>query len=624
MRLASGDILTWLNSDDQLAPGALAAMALAFHQSGADMVAGVCELYRDGELVESHLTSCEDGELPLSDLLDLDGSWNQGQFFYQPEVMFTRRIWELAGAHVDESWHYSMDYELWLRFAAEGARLHVIGRPICRFRLHAAQKTHDREFLSELPKVKSAFEARLPQTLPSRRCGSVGSLRVLFFNDLGWIGGASIAHQRLAAAAAKAGHDVISIAVTEFVDPTSPAIASDAVLRAMGEWDPDVVVLGNLHGAGLPPDLVGDIVARWRTVFVLHDLWLVTGRCPYPGTCTRFTTGCDAQCPTAHEYPPLAPAKISTAWSRRREFLRSANLCVLANSDWTLALARRASPETRFGRLKLSVPLDVFRPRDKQSCRRELGIPAHRFVVVFSSASLEDPRKGLHLLRGALDRLNLDDVLAVTLGRDYSGGAGIAGVHQLGFISDPERLAMAYACADVYVGPSTEESFGQVFVEAAACGIPSVGFAVGGVPESIAHGLSGLVVQETSAQGLADAILTLYDNPDLRHSMSSWARLWAENEWSEARSYHSLFAGLQRLTAFSLAPKIRQLANPRSVGCRFLEPPGSAGTKRTRRLTTWLILNGSWFARRVWLKAPAGRTKTLVHKLVYRMRQPRR
>ncbi|QYO64430.1 glycosyltransferase [Leptolyngbya sp. 7M] len=156
---ATGEILTWLNSDDRLAPNALYAMALAFYTSGADVVAGVCQLFRDGIEIEQHLTSCVDGLLPLGDLLDLDRCWLKGKFFYQPEVMFTRSIWERSGGYVDESLFYSMDYELWTRFAAQGARLYVIGHPIAQYRMHAAQKT------SEVDK----YEPELRQTCEALR-----------------------------------------------------------------------------------------------------------------------------------------------------------------------------------------------------------------------------------------------------------------------------------------------------------------------------------------------------------------------------------------------------------------------------------------------------------------------
>ena len=54
-----------------------------------------------------------------------------------------REIWERAGGTFRDDCTYSMDYELWLRFARHGARLCVLGRPLARFRLHGAQKTAD-------------------------------------------------------------------------------------------------------------------------------------------------------------------------------------------------------------------------------------------------------------------------------------------------------------------------------------------------------------------------------------------------------------------------------------------------------------------------------------------------
>ena len=165
-----------------LEPDALAAMAMAFATSAADMVAGVCTLHRDGQYLGRHMTTCGDGPLPLADLLDLDACWLRGQFFHQPEVMFTRTLWERAGANVDEGLFYSMDYDLWVRFAKAG-RLHVIGRPIALFRVHEKQKTYqvgsyEPEFA--LSAIGMPREASSPPGSPSKRpaariCGSCSS-----------------------------------------------------------------------------------------------------------------------------------------------------------------------------------------------------------------------------------------------------------------------------------------------------------------------------------------------------------------------------------------------------------------------------------------------------------------
>lgn len=136
---ATGKILTWLNSDDRLAPGALASVALAHDLTGADIFAGICELFNASGTTVSHLTSCASAPLSLDDFLD-EEFMREGWSFYQPEVMFTRELWARAGGCLDEELHYVMDYDLWLRFAVAGARLQVIGQPVAQLRLHEEQK----------------------------------------------------------------------------------------------------------------------------------------------------------------------------------------------------------------------------------------------------------------------------------------------------------------------------------------------------------------------------------------------------------------------------------------------------------------------------------------------------
>jgi hypothetical protein len=234
MALATGHIVTWLNSDDMLAPGALAAAALAFHTSGADMIAGICRLYRDGHYVGAHLTSCPDNDpLPLNDLLDLDHCWNAGQFFYQPETMYTRDLWQRAGARVDESLYYSMDYELWLRFALAGAKLHVIGRPIAHFRMHEEQKTSaPAKFKAELTTCRDNFirKHNLTPTPVPARTGAKQFLRMTI----------PATHAAVGRAIATAGHHVTVVgkgaeAPTADLDLTAPAAN---VIATSNEFQP--------------------------------------------------------------------------------------------------------------------------------------------------------------------------------------------------------------------------------------------------------------------------------------------------------------------------------------------------------------------------------------------------
>jgi hypothetical protein len=100
-------------------------------------------------------------DLPLGRLLDIDGSWTRGDFFYQPEVFWTREIWQKAGSRVAKDLYYSMDYELWLRMAESGARIVHVPDTLAVYRMHEGQKTAgaDLPYVPELRQVASRHRA---------------------------------------------------------------------------------------------------------------------------------------------------------------------------------------------------------------------------------------------------------------------------------------------------------------------------------------------------------------------------------------------------------------------------------------------------------------------------------
>lgn len=556
MSHATGDILTWLNSDDMLAPGALAAAAMAFDTHPADMLAGICQLYRDGRLVAQHLTSCADGTLPLKDLLDLEHGWNAGQFFHQPEVMFTRELWLRSGGHLDERMFYSLDYELWLRFARAGARLHVIGRPLAWYRIHEDQKTYAlSSFLPELTECRDAFLKENGLTPETQAIGpSRPKLRITMLNDHGGYYGAGIAHIRLARALAWAGHELSVVAVLDSPERglAPPRYTAQSVLDRVASTAPDLVIVGNLHNANADPMLLNLLAERFPTLVMMHDFWILTGRCAYTGNCEKYLSGCDETCPTPNEYPALPPAEIADAWLKKRLLLSAESRPVLlANSEWTAAFARQALAAS--GRkaasievVRLSFPLDVFHPRDRRAAREQFSLPLDRFIVLLP-ASLEDHRKGGRTLLDALARLELPGLLVVVTGWPSQDVSFPFEVVQLGYINDPHKVALLNSGADVVVAPSSAETFGQVFIEAIACGTPVAGYPVAAVPEAIRDGVTGLLASDDKPASLAAAVHHLYIHPKLRHDLARWGRLYVENEWSEFSAYRHFFLTLQRL-----------------------------------------------------------------------------
>jgi glycosyltransferase involved in cell wall biosynthesis len=332
-------------------------------------------------------------------------------------------------------------------------------------------------------------------------------------------------------------------------DREVPVYTVESVMDRISATRPDLVVVGNLHNAAAEPMLLNFLSERFPTLVVMHDFWILTGRCAYTGGCEKYLTGCDDTCPTADEYPALPPAEIADAWKKKRLLLQAEKRpALLANSEWVASVARETMGKSSEGapsieRVHLSFPLDVFRPRDRRDCREQFGLPQNAFIVLLP-ASLQDSRKGGRKFLAALERLGLPNLLVVALGPTTDGIETTVQVRQLGFVTDPYQIARLNSAADVVVVASSAETFGQVCIESIACGTPAVAFPVTGVREALRDGVTGVLAADTEPASLAAAVQHLYNRPDLRRDISRWGRLYVENEWSEFSAYRHFFLAL--------------------------------------------------------------------------------
>jgi GT2 family glycosyltransferase len=251
LRLADGEIITWLNSDDMQGPGTLHQAALHWLASGADVVAGICAEHRARAFAVINKPSATDRDFNPAQLARIFPHWFAGMYFFQPEVFFTRTILEKAGL-LDESLHYAMDYDLWLRFAKAGARLEVVCWPFAFFRLHAAQKTARAvECLAEQAEVRNRHHPLEPRD--ERRHQIERQLAALRARPAPRI--ALLVHRfaSLFTAAATADGWVM------VTDPTDPVLGrADAVMVAIGSDRAEIPLLQSLRRAN--PDR---LIAGW-------------------------------------------------------------------------------------------------------------------------------------------------------------------------------------------------------------------------------------------------------------------------------------------------------------------------------------------------------------------------
>ncbi|SHN54900.1 Glycosyltransferase involved in cell wall bisynthesis [Geodermatophilus obscurus] len=111
--------------------------------------------------------------------------------------------------------------------------------------------------------------------------------------------------------------------------------------------------------------------------------------------------------------------------------------------------------------------------------------------------------------------------------RVHALAAGLPRVHLTGFV-EHTAVPAVLASLDVLALPSAYEEMGSVLTEAMASGLPVVASDVGGIPEVVHHGVTGLLVPPGDADALAAALDRLAADPELRARLAAGALVRAE------------------------------------------------------------------------------------------------
>ena len=185
-----------------------------------------------------------------------------------------------------------------------------------------------------------------------------------------------------------------------------------------------------------------------------------------------------------------------------------------------------------------------FSPGDKRGARRALGLGDHPVLVFVGRIQ---PLKGVDVAVRALAALQRPDAVLLVIG-GASGAEGDVEVQRLHALVDDlgvrdqvrfidaqphHALSTYYRAADVCLVPSRAESFGLVALEAAACGVPVVAAAVGGLRTLVEHGETGFLIDSRDPAVYARHIEAVLSSPSYAHTLSRNATALASGyTWS--------------------------------------------------------------------------------------------
>lgn len=252
--------------------------------------------------------------------------------------------------------------------------------------------------------------------------------------------------------------------------------------------------------------------------------------------------------------PAVSTAHATNTW---RRFNHSRKVIAVSCAVHEVLLSK-GLPPGKVRTIYNGVPVpDADLQAGRKALRKELGFSESD--VVLCSVGRFIPDKGQDILIEALARLHRErqGFGAVLVGKAQGAWyekvrtlAEDAGIDQLiRFPGFQENVTKFLFAADLFVLPSRRESFGLVLLEASAVGLPIVASRVGGIPEVVEEGVSGILFAPENAEELASCLSALLGDEKRRRELGRKSREVFAEKFSLAAMVQKTMALYQELLA---------------------------------------------------------------------------
>ena len=319
-------------------------------------------------------------------------------------------------------------------------------------------------------------------------------------------------------------------------------------LTELAPKEPDIVHCHNLHGNYFDLRALPWLSRQLPVSLRLADAWMLSGHCAYSFGCKRWETGC-GHCPDLTIFPAIRRDATSRNWQCKRHIYERSHLYLSTPSQWLMnkvqeSILAPAIVEARV--IHNGVDLSVFRPDDQRAARKALQLPMDAKIILFAATGVRRNRwKDYQTMQRAIaqvaERWNGNEILFLALGEDAPPEyIGKARVQFVPYQKDPKVVADFDRAADIYIHAAHVESWGLTITEALASGTPVVATSVGGIPEQVEHGKVGFLTPPGDSNAMAERVLQLLEDDNLRNTFSRLAAEVACNRFDlnrQAKDY---------------------------------------------------------------------------------------
>jgi glycosyltransferase involved in cell wall biosynthesis len=261
------------------------------------------------------------------------------------------------------------------------------------------------------------------------------------------------------------------------------------------------------------------------TIWTLHDPWALTGHCRYPQGCKKWQSGCKG-CPDLEAYFPMKKDNARLMWKIKKYIYKLSKFHLVVASEWMLSMVEDSPLFYKFPihLIPFGIDLNTFYPMDSNSAKSKLGLNDN-FTILFRATNNEV--KGFSFVAEFLkgfSKLKYPKINILTVEQNglLDDLKEFYGIKEFGWVYDESQMNIIFNAADVFLMPSTAESFGLMAIEAMACAKPVIVFEGTSLPQ-VVYAPEGGICVERSGDAILRTIELLIRDPEYRKKIGNQA-----------------------------------------------------------------------------------------------------
>ncbi len=258
-----------------------------------------------------------------------------------------------------------------------------------------------------------------------------------------------------------------------------------------------------------------ELMKQKKSVWTIHDPWIVTGKCIHPLDCIGWKNGCQ-KCQRLSEPFEMKEDNAAFMWKVKKEILSQVNPDIIVASEFMKHYIQESPITSHFSRIHkipFGIEADKYNLREQNLYQAKLGIPKDKFVIAFRCDKYEV--KGCKYIYNALRKIGTEKEIFLVCVGDGDIPDDIQESYQMrsfAWLNDEQLIREILIASDLFLMPSLAESFGLMAVEAMAAGCAVICFE-GTVPAEITEApYCGIAVKYKSASDIAEKIMELKVN----------------------------------------------------------------------------------------------------------------